>query len=44
VEDKDAKDELQDYKLEEGNWQGLRLGEEATSMDDETPEKDAKLP
>jgi len=43
IEDGDAKDELQENELEEGNWEGLRLGEEATNMDDETSKEDAKL-
>lgn len=44
IEEGNAKYELQENELEEGNWEGLRLGEEATSMDDETSQEDAKLP
>jgi len=42
IEDADAKDEPQEDDPEEGNLEGLRLGDEATSVEDETPEEDAE--
>lgn len=37
----DARDEPQEDEPEEANLEGLRLGDEATSMEDEAPEEDA---